>query len=657
MTNPDQIISRILEARSTLTREKLVALIEEKKREAGGLLSEEGAARLIAEQLLIETETHPLGGLVISDVTSGLNAVTITGRVIAIRPVQEFQKRNGQSGKVLSVILADKSGQIRCAVWDNKADEAIKAGLAPGRILRVQHAYTRNGLTGLAELHVGDRGVFTLDPQDASDADFPKARAADFAKISEIDSEIPRINVQAILQGQPRIITFRRNGGEGKVLRAQLSDGAGTIGLVAWDEKADELQAMTHGASLQLINARVKRDRAGLLEIHVENSSTVTVVSQGHAETSVVLKVSDLKAGQQGVTIVVRILAKSEPVETKRLTGGPLRFARMLIGDDTGISTAVFWEEKVQACADANVGDVLEIVGASVRERQDDISVSIGSSTSVKTRADLNGLVSAPVITKISELPKASGLVAVQGRVDEEPLVREVTTAKGESISVGSFRLRDETGIARVNFWRQHAQSVSKLRLGMAVRITGLRAKPGLDGSLELSSIPLTALETSESSASVRPSWSEVTQIIALEKPGPAWVQGTVLEFRETASLKAVCGSCGREMSVSAGGMICSACGNKDAIGWNFSGAARIDDGTGAMTVVFDSVDSRSFLGELIPWASKRATATFQGDIRVPTEALSRFVGSKVEVSGEVSFTDDGKPSMKAKKAVIVSET
>ena len=45
----EHIIERILDQRSDLSRESVLGLLERKKAEAQGLLSDEGAARLVAQ--------------------------------------------------------------------------------------------------------------------------------------------------------------------------------------------------------------------------------------------------------------------------------------------------------------------------------------------------------------------------------------------------------------------------------------------------------------------------------------------------------------------------------------------------------------------------------------------------------------------------------
>ena len=47
----ESIIDKILQSRGDLTRDDVYRMIEEKKREAGGYLTDEGAARILAVDL------------------------------------------------------------------------------------------------------------------------------------------------------------------------------------------------------------------------------------------------------------------------------------------------------------------------------------------------------------------------------------------------------------------------------------------------------------------------------------------------------------------------------------------------------------------------------------------------------------------------------
>ena len=79
------------------------------------MLSDEGAALLVAQDLNIEIEQQgSLEELQINDLIPNFNDVTITGRVVDVWPIREFTKRDGNIGKLARLVLTDKTGKIFC---------------------------------------------------------------------------------------------------------------------------------------------------------------------------------------------------------------------------------------------------------------------------------------------------------------------------------------------------------------------------------------------------------------------------------------------------------------------------------------------------------------------------------------------------------------
>jgi len=112
----EQIVQRILLARQDLTREEVLKRIYEKKRSAEGYFLDEAAARIVAFELGVtipkdETETS-WTELSIENLVSGLNDVTVTGRVIIVYPVQTFSRSDFTEGKVARLLIADKTGTL-----------------------------------------------------------------------------------------------------------------------------------------------------------------------------------------------------------------------------------------------------------------------------------------------------------------------------------------------------------------------------------------------------------------------------------------------------------------------------------------------------------------------------------------------------------------
>ena len=107
------IIEKILAQKEDLNENEVIALVEEKKNDFQGLLSDEGAALLVAQDLDVEIEQQEsLEELHINDLIPNLNDVTITGRVVDIWPIKEFTKRDGNIGKLTRLVLTDKTSNI-----------------------------------------------------------------------------------------------------------------------------------------------------------------------------------------------------------------------------------------------------------------------------------------------------------------------------------------------------------------------------------------------------------------------------------------------------------------------------------------------------------------------------------------------------------------
>jgi hypothetical protein len=101
----EELIGKILAERKDFTHEQLHKLIEEKKRDFDGLLSDQGAARIVAEELLVETEPVTVPNMMIRDLVVGLNNTTLTGKIVSIEPSREFVRQDGSSGRVVNIVL------------------------------------------------------------------------------------------------------------------------------------------------------------------------------------------------------------------------------------------------------------------------------------------------------------------------------------------------------------------------------------------------------------------------------------------------------------------------------------------------------------------------------------------------------------------------
>jgi len=492
------IVDEILAKRSDLSANQIRELIEEKKKEGRGLLSDEGAARLVAEELLIQTCGTELGRMNVKNLVSGLNDVTLSGRVLLAWPPQQFQRRDGTSGRVMRIILVDRSGKARCALWDRHVDIAERAGNLQGRILRIGHAYTRQGLTGEAEVHAGDRSSVEVDPSGLQMSEFPEFKEL-FTRISDLEQQDNSINIVGIIQTEPKTYKFERDERPGSVLRSSLADESGTVPIVVWNERAEELKELKIGDILQIINCRTRIDNNGKLEVHVESRSQATKLDSPpdylKYPTSRSYEIGTISSQTASIDISVFILAKGKTQEIKRTTGETMKLSTLLVADQTGVIQLSLWDDKAAIFNQFNEGDFLQLRNATVTEWSGNLRLNLGKSGEIET-IEKKGTVVTPPITTLNSLQSAKTLLIVEGLIADSPTIRQVTTEREPNVNVASFTLKDDTGSARVTLWREHAGYASNLHAGQRVKLTGIRAHAGLGGQPELSSIQLTKIET-----------------------------------------------------------------------------------------------------------------------------------------------------------------
>jgi replication factor A1 len=655
LTVVETIVEDILSKRRELTQEQVLALIEEKKREGRGLLSDEGAARLVAEELLIETRGADLGRIQAKDLVPGLNDVTISGRVLLTWPPQDFQRKDGTPGRVMRIILADKSERVRCALWDRHVDFLLRVGDLQGRILRVGHAYTRQGLAGDTEVHAGERSSIEVDPEDMPKSDLPEFGDL-FTALGKLAAGANQVNAIGIVQSEPRYWNFTKEDRTGSVLRTFVADESGVIPFVAWNERAEELRELKTGDTLQALNARVRLDRNGNPELHVESRSQARIFKSPPPYLKLPgaksYKIADLRL-QGSVNLSVCVLAVGTPQEIKRPTGEVTKVTRLLVSDESGMVSVSLWDDKSELAKELREGDIIELTGVSVRDRQGENMLSLGKSGRLEKASGKH--VGVKGVTQLNALQQSRGLVTVEGTVADTPVSRQVVTERGETIDLASFTLRDTTRACRVTFWRDQAANALKLRAGVNVRIQGIRVRTGLSGDFELTSIPLSRLEILEA-VKDRPAWEDIRHVIALEAGLSTWVKGVVLEVLDDLKVSLLCESCGSEMKFAEDKPWCENCGQARSGRFALSTRLRLDDGTGV-------VDARLLHAEAdtITVFDRKAIENQMlqnhiTEIELGKEQVLNLIGKEVEVKGIAETSPDhGKLEFIAKKVLLAN--
>jgi len=159
MPLPD-MLARITE-KTGLSEADLTQKIEEKCKALSGLISKEGAAHIIANELgvkLVENSGK------VKDLLPGMRNAQVLGRVTQIYEVREFQRADNTAGKVGSFLVGDGTGVVRIVCWGSKAD--VVSSLSTGQAVKVSAGVVRENQRGYKEVHLNDASKVDTNPSE-----------------------------------------------------------------------------------------------------------------------------------------------------------------------------------------------------------------------------------------------------------------------------------------------------------------------------------------------------------------------------------------------------------------------------------------------------------------------------------------------------------
>ncbi len=179
----DQILNLILE-KSNISKEELESKINDKLKELSDLVSREGAAHIIANELNVKLSQEAKEGLKIKDLMPGMRLINLNAKVLNIYETREFQKQD-RKGRLKAMSIGDETGIIRLVIWDdniiNKASE-----LKENDIIKVKGAYCKEN-NSFKELHMGSNTHLDINPEGISIGEVSFKREMQKKKISELN--------------------------------------------------------------------------------------------------------------------------------------------------------------------------------------------------------------------------------------------------------------------------------------------------------------------------------------------------------------------------------------------------------------------------------------------------------------------------------------
>lgn len=234
--------------------DKINTMISKKMTELAGLVSPEGAAHIIANELGVNIFSEEPQEIKISDIKPFMKHITVTGKVLALFDLIEFQKESNP-GKVRTAIIGDETGRIKVSFWHSATDPLNS--VSKGDILRLKDGASREN-NGAVEMSISTPESIQINPEGIS-IEVLAEKPAPKKKIVELTDEnratISGVIVQAFkpayyitcpecrrkLKDGACIVHGKKEPALGYVFNAIIDDGTDTMRCVLFNETANTI--------------------------------------------------------------------------------------------------------------------------------------------------------------------------------------------------------------------------------------------------------------------------------------------------------------------------------------------------------------------------------------------------------------------------------
>ena len=454
MSEFDNLIEKLIEQKPELTREIIEEQIKLKKEKIGaGYLTDQGALFLIASDYGI-TLSGPLKvEMSLKDLYAGAKEISLETRVLNLSPAKQFSRKDGSPFYLRTMTVYDDANSTASVkLWDEKANLPGIENVKPGDLIKIIKAYVKSDLDGSPTINIGSgSNVETTD----STSEIPTIDTIT-RDVSELQEGQKDLVVLGEIDGAISGMEFTNSRGmPGKALRMRLKgkDGSG-MRVVLWGKDESSIPNMiSQSAKVRLLGVRVKSGNQGL-EIH-GNDATIIEIEGGKEAEPVIARVLSMSPTENGRNMILAVDNKKNLYNIS----------------DSSNSTSICVE-----------GDVIECMPSKVYGN----SITLDENSFVRKLDNDENIPSLSQIrTKINDV-KVDDSYCIEAIILKVPERREVQTKTGESIALSEMFVEDDTGQIWVKGWRNQARLIDKCELGEIVSITGLNAKAGLEGRIEM---------------------------------------------------------------------------------------------------------------------------------------------------------------------------
>ncbi len=453
MSELENLITKLLEQKTELTKGQVEEQIKLKKEKIGaGYLTDQGALFLIASDYGV-TLSEPLKvEMSLKDLYAGAKEISLETRVLNLSPAKQFSRKDGSPFYLRTMTVYDTNSTASVKLWDEKANLPGIENLKPGDLIKIIKAYVKSDLDGSPTINIGSgSNIETTDTK----SEIPTIDTIT-KDVSELQEGQKDLVITGMIDGVISGMEFTNSRGQpGKALRMRLKGKEGSgMRVVIWGKDESSIPNMiSQSAKVRLLGVKVKSGNQGL-EIHGNDATII-----------------EIEGGKEAEPIITRVLSISPTENGKNMILGVDNKRNLYNISDFSNSTSICVEGDIIECMPSKV------YGSSVTLDENSFVRKLDNDESIPSLSQLR--------TKINDV-KIDKSYCIESIILKVPERREVQTKSGESILLSEMFVEDDTGQIWVKGWRNQARLIDKCELGEIVSITGLNAKAGLEGRIEL---------------------------------------------------------------------------------------------------------------------------------------------------------------------------
>jgi replication factor A1 len=263
LDDKDKVVEKII-LKSKKSKDEIEKLITEKKTKFSGLLTDTGAAFMVAKDLGVELnlEKNISEKTSISQLEDGLNNVDVSVQIKQIFAPKSFQK-GGKKGKLVNLIVADDSGETRLTLWNKDVAKLNELKLEKGDLILLKNCYV-TAFQEKPQLNLGYNGQIIVE----------KKGESQLTKLKELKKELNDVDVVGrVIRVYPKR-TFEKEERKGEVLNFELADDTAQVRATAWNDLVKTVEKLKAGAIIKIEGAYTKEGLQGL-ELHLGFKSRV----------------------------------------------------------------------------------------------------------------------------------------------------------------------------------------------------------------------------------------------------------------------------------------------------------------------------------------------------------------------------------------------